>query len=318
MNYHFLKTYGRNELNDYGRNELGIIKCKIIDKYKIKLNSNLYWENEEPKYPKQEYFSHKFAVKSSPLGMVFHIFRLCFAKTKYFENNWNKFVPIVYDWQAGFIESDLYNMEFIKHKKSGIIIDLRTLAKINRIKDFQRFCDYLEKRGDLGANYTEPFNLDECTEACRISLLKDTLLINEEMNTVSIRLYLVINDVQIDAVLDVNVFFSLIRKQGKFRLFNCTCGIFECGSIEVEAVQDDDGIILLSDDFLHTRHLLPHKQYIIAWEDVLIISKQIVRYIKKTAKNYPEKNIFAGSFITNTAPYELEIQYIEEKAAKFK
>lgn len=37
-------------------------------------------------------------------------------------------------------------MEFIKHLSTGIIHDLRNLAKINRYEDFLALCSYLEEQ----------------------------------------------------------------------------------------------------------------------------------------------------------------------------
>lgn len=127
------------------REELGEEKCKILDKYNLHPNHRIYWERIQEKYPTQEYFSHKFAIKSSALGMVFHIYRLCFAKTKYFENNWDKFIPCIYKCREGFVETELYDMEYIKHKSTGIIIDLRELSKIHWLQDFKDLCTYLEE-----------------------------------------------------------------------------------------------------------------------------------------------------------------------------
>ncbi|MFX0549308.1 hypothetical protein ACOAKC_08215 [Hathewaya histolytica] len=128
------------------RDALGKEKCKILDKYNLHSNERIYWERIQEKYPTQEYFSHKFAIKTSPLGMIFHIYRLCFAKTKYFENNWDKFVPCVYNCKDGFVETEIYNMEYLKQRSTGIIIDLRELAKIKWVQDFKDLCDYLEEK----------------------------------------------------------------------------------------------------------------------------------------------------------------------------
>lgn len=128
------------------REELGEEKCKILDKYDLHPNGRLYWERIQEKYPVQEYFSHKFAKKTSTLGMIFHIYRLCFAKTKYFENNWEYFVPCLYDYKKGFIETEIYDMEYIKQKDTEIILDLRELAKIKWISDFREICNYLEEK----------------------------------------------------------------------------------------------------------------------------------------------------------------------------
>lgn len=129
----------------YLRKQLGDEKCKVLDKYSLRSNSRLYWERRQEKYPVQEYFSHKFAVKSSPLGMIFHIYRLCFAKVKYFENHWDEYVPCIYDFKKGFVETELYNMEFIKQKSTGIVLDLRELGKIHWLKDFKELCAHLEE-----------------------------------------------------------------------------------------------------------------------------------------------------------------------------
>lgn len=145
MDNDMLKAVDDEIREKYLRKQLGDEKCRILDKYSLRSNSRLYWERHQEKYPVQEYFSHKFAVKSSPLGMIFHIYRLCFAKVKYFENHWNEYVPCIYDFKKGFVETELYNMEFIKQKSTGIVLDLRELGKIHWLKDFKELCAYLEE-----------------------------------------------------------------------------------------------------------------------------------------------------------------------------
>ena len=149
MDYEELKSISDTEREKFLRQQLGPEKCKVLDKYNLRSNSRLYWERHQEKYPVQEYFSHKLAVKSTTLGMIFHIYRLCFAKVKYFENHWDEYVPCIYDFRKGFIETEVYNMEFIKHKSTGIVIDLRELGKIHWLKDFQELCDYLEEQKEL-------------------------------------------------------------------------------------------------------------------------------------------------------------------------
>ncbi|WP_363319232.1 hypothetical protein [Desulfosporosinus sp.] len=41
-------------------------------------------------------------------------------------------------------ETTLADMEFIKHLSTGIVLDLRNLAKINKYEDFLALCNYLE------------------------------------------------------------------------------------------------------------------------------------------------------------------------------
>lgn len=146
MNNDSLKRFDPKLKEKLMREELGEQRCKILDKYDLHCNERLYWERIQEKYPTQEYFSHKFAKKSSPLGMIFHIYRLCFAKTKYFENNWDKFCACEYNCKMGFIETDIENMEYIKQKSTGIILDLRELQKIKWLSEFQELCRYLENQ----------------------------------------------------------------------------------------------------------------------------------------------------------------------------
>lgn len=144
MNNDILKQMNSTDREKFMREELGKEKCEVLDKYNLVSNNKLYWQRVQEKYPTQEYFSHKFAKKSSVLGMVFHIYKLCFAKTKYFEKNWEKFEPCIYSFKDGFIKTEMYNMEFIRHKTTGIVIDLRELSKIHWLQDFKDICNYIE------------------------------------------------------------------------------------------------------------------------------------------------------------------------------
>ena len=145
MDYEILKKADQVTRDNLLRQELGSEKCKILDKYQLRSNSRLYWERYQSHYPVQEYFSHKFVKKASPLGIIFHIYRLCYGKVKYFEQNWDDFSPCIYNWQQEFfVETELYDMEYIKHLSTGIIFDLRNLARINKYEDFVTLCNYLE------------------------------------------------------------------------------------------------------------------------------------------------------------------------------
>ena len=147
MNHQLLKGATQEIRDDYLRQELGIVKCEILDKYQLRSNDHLYWERHHEHHPVQEYFSQKCAKKASPLGLIFFIYKLCYAKVKYFDQNWDDFAPCVYNWQSGsFEEVRMSDMEFIKHLSTGIILDLRNLAKINRYEDFLALCSYLEEQ----------------------------------------------------------------------------------------------------------------------------------------------------------------------------
>lgn len=147
MNYQLLKSASQEIRDNYLRQELGLEKCEILDKYQLKSNPNLYWERHHEHHPVQGYFSHKLAKKASPLGIIFHIYKLCYAKVKYFDQNWAEFAPCTFNWQNGlFEETRISDMEFIKHLSTGIVLDLRNLAKINKYEDFLSLCSYLEEQ----------------------------------------------------------------------------------------------------------------------------------------------------------------------------
>lgn len=154
MDYSFLKYYDNKTRSEFLSKELDIDKCNVINKYQLTCNENLYWVKIDSKYPSITYFSHKFVKKSSALAMIFSIYKLCFAKIKYFEKNWDEFEPYKYDWRVGFKKCELYDMEFIRHKHTEIIIDLRNLAQIKKIEDFKKMCAYLENQSN-NYNYSK-------------------------------------------------------------------------------------------------------------------------------------------------------------------
>lgn len=143
----FLRNCEDEERERILRARLGDEKCKVLDKYGLRSNRRLYWERTQEKYPTQEYFSFKLAEKSTVLGMIFHIHRLCFAKVKYFENNWHDYKPCKYIWtEGGFVDCDIHDMEAIKQKATGLVIDLRDLTRIKWLHEFKAMCSELEQR----------------------------------------------------------------------------------------------------------------------------------------------------------------------------
>ncbi|WP_371364858.1 hypothetical protein SRRS_53910 [Sporomusa rhizae] len=144
MDYQMLKTQDSIVRNKILMAELDEEKIKVLRKYDLHCNTDLFWERPKDKYPQKIFFSHKFVKKSSVIRVIFYIYQLCFAKVKYFERNWDEFVPYIHSWRDGFVECELYDMEFIKHKYSDIIFDLRDLKRITDIKEFLAICDYLD------------------------------------------------------------------------------------------------------------------------------------------------------------------------------
>ncbi len=146
----YLRSCDDSERERIMRERLGREKCKVLDKYGLSSNSRLYWERIQEKYPTQEYFSYKLAEKSTVLGMIFHIHRLCFAKVKYFENNWEDFEPVKYFWtKGGHLRCEEFDMEAIRQKATGIVIDLRDLARIKWLHEFKSMCEELERQKEI-------------------------------------------------------------------------------------------------------------------------------------------------------------------------
>ena len=144
MDYQMLKEQCSEVRNQILMEELDEEKRKVLIKYNLQCNSDLYWERPKGSYPRKIFFSHKFVKKSSIIRIIFYIYQLCFAKVKYFERNWDNFIPYIHSWRDGFIECELYDMEFIKHKHTDIIFDLRDLKKITDIKEFVAICNFLD------------------------------------------------------------------------------------------------------------------------------------------------------------------------------
>ncbi len=162
------------------RNHLGEEKSKVLDKYELVSNDRLYWQKVQEKYPTQEYFSHKLAYKSSVLGLVFHIHRLCYAKVKYFEDNWSDYNACKYYWnENGFVDCENFDMEAIRQKATGIVIDLRDLGRIKWLYEFHDLCNQLEKKKEEA----------KIQEYKQINVLKNDYLIAKDKNlfTISFR-----------------------------------------------------------------------------------------------------------------------------------
>ncbi|WP_296647861.1 hypothetical protein [Romboutsia sp. 13368] len=131
--------------DDILKNELSIDKRKLLDKYNLTCSEDYIWEFRHNKYHTVKYFSHKFAKKHSVIALLFYINRLCYAKIKYFEENFYKYEPYKYIFKKGFYKCDMYDMEFLFHKPSGKFIDIRSLREIRNIEDFKQFCSELEE-----------------------------------------------------------------------------------------------------------------------------------------------------------------------------
>lgn len=119
-------------------------KRKLIEKYSLQLTDRMMWVTmKENSFPKK-ICRHTYLVKSDITGLLFRINEICFAKVNYFRQKQSSFEAFTYHYEEGFISTELWNADFLKHKASGLMIDLRYLNTIKEIEKFREFCEYLE------------------------------------------------------------------------------------------------------------------------------------------------------------------------------
>jgi hypothetical protein len=162
-------------MNDNNRAEilkekLDLEKIKIIDKYCLFPDANNVWLSKNENSFEKRIAKQSFLEKNDVLGVVFRINELCAAKLKYFRNNLKKYEPLIYDIDLGFTKTELWNMEFLKHKASGKIIDLRYLLKIHKIEKFEELCKKLEEFEKTGALKNKSYKMCKYTayNSCKL------------------------------------------------------------------------------------------------------------------------------------------------------
>lgn len=123
-------------------------KDKLITKYGLFLKSDRYWYvNKENSY-EQKMFKDSFFQKSDLIIILFRIYKLCFGKVSYFRRNIDKYQACKYHYVDGFIDTELWDAEFFRHKKSGYILDFRFLQSITDINIFRSLVAKLELMED--------------------------------------------------------------------------------------------------------------------------------------------------------------------------
>ena len=140
---------------DYNYNSLySADKESIIKKYGL-IKENDKWYQEKENSHKALIFTDKFFNTNDTIGIIFRIYKLCFAKVKYFRTFYYKFEYYKYDYKRGFIETELWDVEFFKHIDSGLMIDLRYLQSITVYEDFVKFCNELDNYSNNVKNNIE-------------------------------------------------------------------------------------------------------------------------------------------------------------------
>lgn len=118
-------------------------KYLLIEKYRLKHENNA-WYSERENSHKHLIFKDSFFERNDVLGLLFRINQLCMAKVKYFRANIDKYEPLKYDFEKGFISVPLWDADFLRHRASGYILDFRYLQTITVYNDFVALCQKLE------------------------------------------------------------------------------------------------------------------------------------------------------------------------------
>ncbi len=117
---------------------------RLIDKYHLYANNREVWCRWAEGCFEQKMVKQKFLERRGPMAVVFRFYGLCAAKLNYFSANWEKYQACRFDSEQGFIETAVWDMEFLQHRPSGRYIDLRRLQSITDYQVFLRYCEELE------------------------------------------------------------------------------------------------------------------------------------------------------------------------------
>lgn len=130
----------------YDRSDIATVddKEKIIAKYGLLKEGDGWYQTAENSH-KALIMKDDFLRYNDILGIIFRINKLCSAKVKYFRQNIDKFQPCKHHFQNGFVNTELWDSEFLLHKASGFMVDYRYLQAIHRYTDFLEFCRVLEE-----------------------------------------------------------------------------------------------------------------------------------------------------------------------------
>jgi len=136
----FLIDFDRHDKHPIAENS---DKEKIVNKYGLFLENGGWYSQKENSH-KHLIFKNSFYQKQDIIGLLFRINKLCMAKVKYFRQNIDDFEPFKYNYKNGFIKTELWDSEFLKHIASGYMLDYRFLQSITVYSDFVNLCNELE------------------------------------------------------------------------------------------------------------------------------------------------------------------------------
>lgn len=118
-------------------------KEKFLKKYDLKKEGDSWYQEKENSH-KHLIFKDYYYRRSDVLELVFRYYKLCIGKLRYFREHLDQFEPYKYHYRDGFVKTELWDSEFLRHRTTGYMIDYRYLQSITRYEDFIAFCEGLQ------------------------------------------------------------------------------------------------------------------------------------------------------------------------------
>ncbi|MFC4777328.1 hypothetical protein ACFO9Q_11090 [Paenibacillus sp. GCM10023252] len=121
-----------------------------------------------------------------------------------------------------------------------------------------------------------------------------------------------INDNELDQVFVEDQFLQSLLHEGKYPMFTCTCGIFDCGGYYIEVIHRKDKLCWYAEDPPFKDLEIKSSNYFqFEWENVFEFTMELVAQLDELNKLYDSKGL--------TRPYDLKEYYLTiEKLKKMR
>jgi hypothetical protein len=132
------------------KGDLSEDKVRLLNKYRLvakQINNRVYWVRQFANKPDHPYLTHRAMKNCHIIELVFSFYDLCVAKMTYFKKHQHLYRPCKVSYRSGMlIACEVWDMEFLVQRSTGIVIDLRNLAAISDIVVFKEMCGWLEQQ----------------------------------------------------------------------------------------------------------------------------------------------------------------------------
>lgn len=135
----------RDQRDSELKKELSPEKVRFLEKYDLHSTANHRWVSTRNSTPPRIYYRHQFLLRNDIMEIVLRKYQFCFAKIKYFRTNIQKYEACKHDPRLGFVDTEMWDAEFLRHRDSRKLIDLRHLQRISDVADFLTIVDWLER-----------------------------------------------------------------------------------------------------------------------------------------------------------------------------